>query len=320
MDGRVKSALAHAIAVWTARGVAPEAFRILRAAHGKHDSGRTCYPFERQHGPGRAADVWVGDLNGDGRSDLIDFCLFATTLDSVRGGCGIFGWQTDEETSTLWLHVDASGRPERWGAWHPQHGSVQHVVWSRRARSVQARCRAWGLKATRRTMKLVVDKQPSTLVFDPQGQSFATQPSLRVYVSGRLVKIYPVALGLDPVRDKEKRDDYRTPEGDFYTCGKNPRSSFHKSLRLSYPNAEDAARGLKAKLIDEAIYRAITKAIRERRAPPRDTRLGGDIMLHGGGAQGAWTWGCAALNNEDMDELFDFVPNGIPVKVLPVAK
>jgi murein L,D-transpeptidase YafK len=128
-------------------------------------------------------------------------------------------------------------------------------------------------------------------------------------------------LGYDPVGDKEKRDDYRTPEGNFYICGKNSRSQFHKSLRLSYPNAEDAARGLRVGLIDRLTYKAIVQAIHEGRTPPQNTKLGGDIMLHGGGAVCEnWTWGCIALDNDDIDELFDLVPVGTMVKVLPGAR
>ncbi|MDQ3816044.1 MAG: L,D-transpeptidase [Armatimonadota bacterium] len=319
VDRRVKAELARAITAWTARGVPPGAFRVRRSS-GQSHSRRSCYPFDRQHRHGRAADIWVGDLNRDGSADLVDFCLFASTLDQVRGGCGIFGWQLDKDKSEVWLHVDTSGRTDRWGAWHPKHGTVQPIIWSRRQRSVQDRCRAWGLSSNRKTMKLVIDKQPSALVFQPRQQVFSIHPTLRVYMGGRLVKAYAAALGLDPVGDKEKRDDYRTPEGDFYICGKNPRSRFHKSLRLSYPNAEDATRGLRDGLINTATYRAIIRAIRERRTPPQDTPLGGDIMLHGGGGKGRnWTWGCTAIDNREVDELFDFVPVGTTVKVLPVV-
>ncbi len=46
-----------------------------------------------------------------------------------------------------------------------------------------------------------------------------------------------------------------------------------------------------------------------------------DAMLHGGGgARDQWTWGCVALDNDAMDELFELLPLGTAVKVLPVEK
>ncbi len=53
------------------------------------------------------------------------------------------------------------------------------------------------------------------------------------------------------------------------------------------------------------------------KAPPQNTRLGGDIYIHGHGAQSDWTWGCVALENEDIRELFDAVNVGTPVTIEP---
>jgi hypothetical protein len=322
IDERLKDALSDAIAGWARQGAAMESFGMLHTVVLKRTSDSYgCAPFEKQHPVGRAADVWVGDLNHDGLADLTDLCLFATTLEKMDGGVGVFEQQIGEGVSALWIHVDVSGKRDRWGERRTMHGEVQPVVWSKQQRSVPARCRAWNLTPNRSTLKLVVDKQPSAFVFDSRSQTMARQPSLQLYVGKYLVKSYPVALGFDPVNDKEKLNDYRTPEGDFYICEKNPDSQFYKSLRLSYPNAEDAARGLNDKLIDAKTYKAILRAIRRKRTPPQNTALGGNIMLHGGGgARENWTWGCIALDNDDVDELFEWLPLGTAVKVLPAAK
>jgi murein L,D-transpeptidase YafK len=58
----------------------------------------------------------------------------------------------------------------------------------------------------------------------------------------------PVVLGKNPA-DKQREGDLATPEGEFYICYKNPASQYHRFLGLSYPNVEDAERGLKEKLI-----------------------------------------------------------------------
>lgn len=140
---------------------------------------------------------------------------------------------------------------------------------------------------------------------------------LELYSDGRVVRAYRVVLGGDPVRDKEREGDSRTPEGDFYVCVKNERSQFYRSLGLSYPNREDAERGLRDKLITRAQHDRIVRAIARRRTPPWDTPLGGEIYIHGGGTSNDWTRGCVALDNADMQELFDSVPVGTPVRIEP---
>ncbi len=142
-----------------------------------------------------------------------------------------------------------------------------------------------------------------------------SQRQLELYADGRVVRTYRVALGLSPVDDKVRARDYRTPEGDFYVCMKNERSQFYLSLGLSYPNAEDAERGLRDGLITRAQRDRIVQAISRRARPPWDTALGGEIMIHGGGTGSDWTWGCVALANADIKELFDALPLGTPVRI-----
>jgi murein L,D-transpeptidase YafK len=138
---------------------------------------------------------------------------------------------------------------------------------------------------------------------------------LSLYSDGRVVRTYKIALGTNPVDDKVRQGDRATPEGDFYVCVKNARSNFYLSLGLSYPNIEDAERGLRDKLISRAQRDAIVRAIQNKRRPPWDTALGGEIFIHGGGTDGDWTWGCVALANSDIKELFDAVPMGASVRI-----
>jgi murein L,D-transpeptidase YafK len=138
---------------------------------------------------------------------------------------------------------------------------------------------------------------------------------LRLYSGDTVVKTYRVGLGLSPVDDKIKAGDRRTPEGDFYICMKNPRSQFYLSLELSYPNQKHADRGLRDGLITRAQYNQITNALNRKGVPPQNTRLGGELFIHGRGSQSDWTWGCVALDDKDIRELFDAVPIGTPVTV-----
>jgi murein L,D-transpeptidase YafK len=140
---------------------------------------------------------------------------------------------------------------------------------------------------------------------------------LLLYSNDKLLRTYHVGLGLSPVGDKVRAGDRRTPEGDFYIFVKNDKSAFYLSLGLSYPNAPHADRGLRDRLINRAQYEAIIRALKAKKTPPQNTRLGGDIYIHGNGAQSDWTWGCVALENEDIRELFDAVTVGTPVTIQP---
>lgn len=138
---------------------------------------------------------------------------------------------------------------------------------------------------------------------------------LELYAGGRVVRAYRVGLGKNPADDKERQGDYRTPEGDFYVCVKNAASKFYLSLGLSYPNREDAERGLREQLITRAERDQIMRAIERGLRPPWDTALGGEIFIHGGGSASDWTWGCVALDDADIKELFDALPKGTPVRI-----
>ena len=140
---------------------------------------------------------------------------------------------------------------------------------------------------------------------------------LELFDGKTLVKTYEIVLGKTPVGDKEIEGDGRTPEGKFYVFTKNDKSKFHLSLGLSYPNLEDAERGLSAGLITKAEYEAIAEAIAEKKMPPQTTKLGGEIYIHGGGTDRDWTQGCVALADDDIKKLFDSIPVGTPVRILP---
>ncbi len=136
---------------------------------------------------------------------------------------------------------------------------------------------------------------------------------LELYSDDRVIRTYRIGLGLSPIEDKVRQGDHRTPEGEFYVCVKNANSKFYLSLGLSYPNMEDAARGLRDGLITKAQHDRIMSALKGKKRPPWDTALGGEIFIHGNGSQSDWTWGCVALEDAEMKELFDAVPLGTRV-------
>lgn len=77
---------------------------------------------------------------------------------------------------------------------------------------------------------------------------------------------------------KLREGDRQIPEGIYPIIALNPNSRFHVSLRVGYPNR-----------LDRAV------AAQEGR-----TRLGGDIMIHGG----AKSVGCVAVGDEGAEDLF----------------
>lgn len=133
---------------------------------------------------------------------------------------------------------------------------------------------------------LVVDKSERLLV---------------AYMQGRPIKAYRgLQFGDAPMGHKRFEGDERTPEGLYTIDTRNPRSSFHLSLRISYPNTADR-----------------TFAAQYGRS------AGGDIFIHGqptgmgGRMAGDWTDGCIALDNSEIEELWQIVPDGTPIEIRP---
>jgi len=127
---------------------------------------------------------------------------------------------------------------------------------------------------------------------------------LTLLSAGVVLKTYPVALGFSPQGAKDREGDGRTPEGIYEISGRNPKSLYHLSLRVSYPNAADRATAAKL-----------------------GVSPGGDIMIHGlpngSAALGSahtlsdWTLGCVAVTSEEIEEIWDAVPNGTRVEIVP---
>lgn len=138
-----------------------------------------------------------------------------------------------------------------------------------------------------------------------------------VLYSGEVaVKRYRAGFG-DPVGDKVQQGDRKTPEGTFRVVTRNPQSRFHLFLGLSYPSAEDAARGLEAGLVTKSQAARIKEADAAKRQPPWNTPLGGAIGIHGEGGSSDWTLGCIAVDNDEIEELWGVVKMGTKVVVVP---
>lgn len=113
----------------------------------------------------------------------------------------------------------------------------------------------------------------------------------------RLLERYKVDLGFAPQGHKQFEGDGRTPEGEYHIDRRNPNSSFHLSLGISYPNEADIA-----------YAKALGKS------------PGGDIFIHGEPNALAfispdWTAGCISVKNREMEDVYAMVRDGTPITI-----
>ena len=136
---------------------------------------------------------------------------------------------------------------------------------------------------------VVVRKSESRLYLENDGKTFAS---------------FRVSFGSHPKGHKQQEGDERTPEGRYILDAKNGKSTFYRSIHISYPNAQDVAS-----------------------ARARGVQPGGQIMIHGQRnglgwlapvAQWFnWTDGCVGLSNKDMDAVWGAVDVGTAVQIYP---
>ncbi|MEO6069531.1 MAG: energy transducer TonB [Chitinophagaceae bacterium] len=133
-------------------------------------------------------------------------------------------------------------------------------------------------------------------------RSFKYDSQLEVWVRNnrkepfKLFKTYKVCALAGSLGPKRMEGDYQVPEG-FYCINEfNPRSNYHLSLGINYPNASDRI------LSDSA-------------------RPGGDIYIHGS----CVTVGCIPIQNEQIEEVYILAAlaknagqDYIPVHIFPI--
>ncbi len=128
------------------------------------------------------------------------------------------------------------------------------------------------------------------------------QRLLSLYSGGKYIKSYPISLGKNPIGHKLREGDGKIPEGVYSIDWVHPNSSFHKAVRISYPNSIDKAN-----------------------AKSRGDNPGGDIMIHGlpDGfgllyplfIKHDWTEGCIAVSNIAIEEIEASVKVGTKVVI-----
>lgn len=121
---------------------------------------------------------------------------------------------------------------------------------------------------------------------------------------GLPIKKYKIALGKNPIGNKEEEGDNKTPEAVYKIDGRNEHSQFHRALHISYPTPDEVERARK-----------------------RGVSAGGNILIHGlpNGSRrigslhnlSDWTLGCIAVTDEEIEEIWDAIPDGTLVEIRP---
>jgi hypothetical protein len=151
----------------------------------------------------------------------------------------------------------------------------------------------------------------------PEIRIFKADHRLELWAAGKRLKSYPVGLGHRGLADKRRQGDHLTPEGRYYLCIRNAQSAFHLFLGVSYPGEAAAERGLKSGLITKTQRDRILATLKHKGCPPWNTGLGGTVGIHGGGSGADWTWGCIALEDLGIEELWVACPLGTPIIIEP---
>ena len=134
---------------------------------------------------------------------------------------------------------------------------------------------------------------------------------------GVLVANFQGGLGFAPVGDKIQEGDGKTPEGVFYATSLLPNSSYYKAWLFSYPDKGDATRGLTAGLITQAQKTAIDSAQDNCATPPQTTNLGSYVEMHGRGGTTDWTFGCVAVADTAVDQMWATIGLRDTIVILP---
>jgi len=132
---------------------------------------------------------------------------------------------------------------------------------------------------------------------------------LSVTHNGTIVRQYPIVFGANPIDDKLMEGDKRTPEGVFRVRDHYPHKSWSKFIWIDYPTKDSWVKHNRAK---------------SRGLIPNTAEIGGEIGIHGVPANSDnliqdgvnWTWGCVALLNKDINDLYTIIQKGTKVEIV----
>ena len=183
-------------------------------------------------------------------------------------------------------------------------------------------CLLVGSSMTLNTRNLVNSSTHSTVVKNTTAKrSYKTMPvepvrividksnyELYVYDQKGWFATYPVVFGNSSLDDKKMEGDRNTPEGSFRIANKRVHEKWDRYMGLDYPTAESLEKFRQRK---------------QRGEIPANASPGGGVGIHGTWPHDDymidryqnWTNGCISLKNEDIEDLYSYVPVGTPVTI-----
>ncbi len=131
---------------------------------------------------------------------------------------------------------------------------------------------------------------------------------LHVYDDKGWYATYPVVFGSTSLDDKQMEGDKKTPEGNFKVISKKLHAKWDRFIMLDYPTKESLEK---------------FKERKQRGEIPKNATVGGGVGIHGTWPHEDyqvdkyknWTNGCIALKNEDVEEIYAYIPVGTRVTI-----
>ncbi len=151
---------------------------------------------------------------------------------------------------------------------------------------------------------VALQPQPATPLLADRVVVIKSSRILELLHDGKVFKTIPIALGAHPRGPKREAGDGRTPEGVYLIDKRSEHTRYTRELHISYPNAQDRARAL-------AMH----------------VEPGGGIFIHGLPRDFGpydppvwvhdWTDGCVSVGNAAIVQVWDAVPDGTPIDIVP---
>jgi hypothetical protein len=152
---------------------------------------------------------------------------------------------------------------------------------------------------------------------------------LSLYKNDELLRAYPIAISHRGLDARHRYDDLLTPEGEFliasmqYTSVFGPRQMLLETTTQALVDYQlqygDEGEELIGKWeAQRGPLDTIWEVYDYNEAHPGQ-EIWHDILIHGGGSSPDWTWGCIALDDDDVIELFELLQHsryrglGVPV-------
>ncbi len=176
---------------------------------------------------------------------------------------------------------------------------------------------------------MVTFKRPVTLVTDYRVLVSKSEHQLTVFYNNEVIKSFRVGISKHGVGPRRIWADELTPEGSFLIASMQYESRFGprqmlldtttQSLKDYYVQYGDAGRLRIASWEFQHKSLDTIWEVYDFNQEDLEFPIWNDILIHGGGSNSDWTWGCIALDDQDIIELYDILKQstngGLGVKV-----